>query len=316
MRLRPVHGHSPRAQQTMPVIGVLRSQPVGDVPHLLDAFREGLRESGHVDGHTVALEFRGADNDYGRLPTLAAELVARRVNVIVTTGAVSTVRAAMKATTVIPIVFVIGSDPVENKLVASLNRPGGNVTGATMIGGELLAKRFELLRELIPDLRSIGFLVNRDNPNTERELKELNNVAKSVNCVVHVAHARRETEIAMAFQSFVQAKAPAFLIGTDALFSGLPRHVAELARQHRMPAIYSRREYVAAGGLMSYGSNPASAYRVVGVYSGRILRGAKPADLPVMQPTKFDLAINLKAAQALGLTVSPTLLARADEVIE
>jgi putative ABC transport system substrate-binding protein len=312
----PVAG---RAQQSkMPVVGLLRSTAADYAPHLLDAFRRGLEEAGWVEGRNVAIEIRNAENRYELLPALASELVRRPVAVIVATGAVSSPLAAKAATTSIPIIFVIGSDPVQNGLVASLNRPNGNVTGVTFAGisGTLLAKRVELLREVLPHEATIGLLVNPGNPNSIPERKELEALARSGGWTLQVVPASSGAELEAAFDALVRLRANGILQGTDAFFSNRLEQIVALANRHSLAAIYSRREFATAGGLMSYGPNPADTFRLAGVYAGRILKGAKPADLPVQLPTKFELVVNLKAAKASGLTVPTSLLLRADEVIE
>jgi putative ABC transport system substrate-binding protein len=301
--------------QAVPVIGFLHSASLADLRHLVAAFREGLKEAGFVEGRNVAIEQRWAEYQYDRLPELAADLVRRQVAVMFA-GSFPAVRAAKAATTTIPIVFTMGGDPVEDGLVASLSRPGGNVTGVTLFFGELLAKRLELLRELVPGARVIGVLLNPNNPNAEARSREVQAAARAIGRQIHVANAASENEIESSFATFVQEGAKALLIGDDPFFQSRHARLIALAARHSLPAIYDSRQYVTAGGLASYGTSFADTYRQAGSYVSKILSGTKPAELPVLQPTKFELAINLKTAKTLGLDVPPTLLARADEVIE
>jgi putative ABC transport system substrate-binding protein len=304
-----------RAQQkAMPVIGFLgstsRSAP------LVAAFLEGLAETGYVEGQNAAIEYRWAEGRYDRLPALAAELVKRGVDVIVTQGGIPPTRAAKSATSTIPIVFAVGTDPVEDGLVASLARPGGNLTGVTFMMTELNSKRLELLSELVPQARVITLLVNPNNPSAERTMRDVQEAARAKGVQLLILKAGTESEIDAAFASFVQQHAGALLVGNDAFFNSRREQLGALALRHAVPAIYEAREYVAAGGLISYGTSLTAANRLKGIFVGRILNGTKPADLPVQQPTTFELVINLKTAKVLGLTVPPSLLARADEVIE
>jgi putative ABC transport system substrate-binding protein len=305
-----------RGQDKVPVVGYLSSVSASGYPHFVAAFREGVRETGFVEGKSVAIEYRFADGQYDRLPVLAADLVRRQVAVIGATGGAVSGLAAKSATPTIPIVFTSGSDPVEFGLVSSLNRPEGNVTGISLFGGELQAKRLELLRELVPGAAVIGLLMNPTNANAASELKEMQAVARVGGWRLHGVTATNETEIDFAFRTLVEQRTAALQVGTDAFFISRRSQIVTLAAEHKIPAVYILREFPAAGGLMSYGAQIADAYRQAGVYVGRILKGAKPSDLPVLQPSKYELVINLKAAKALGLTVPPTLLARADEVIE
>lgn len=302
-------------QPVLPTVGFLNAAAAGERPHVVAAFRDGLAETGYINGQTVAIEYRFADNQREHLPALAAELVQRRVNVLVATGGALAVRSAKTATTTIPIIFVMGSDPVETGIVASLNRPGGNVTGVSFLTDALGGKRLGLLREVMPKSDPIAILINPHGPDAERQLKELPKAAQSVGQPIYVLHASTESEIDAAF-AVMQQRAAAVLVGADPFFNDRRHQIVALARRPSFPAIYELREFPIAGGLMSYGTNLADAYRQAGVYAGRVLKGTKPADLPVLQPTKFELVINLNTAKALGLAVPPTLLASADEVIE
>jgi putative tryptophan/tyrosine transport system substrate-binding protein len=306
-----------RAQQAgMPVIGFLRSTAANDTPQMIEAFRRGLRTTGYIDGQSVTIEVRGADNQYDRLPALAAGLVQRNVAVIVATGATSSPLAAKAATSAIPIVVVIGSDPVRNSLVASLNRPGGNVTGLTFDSGALLAKRVELLREIVLGARTIGMLVNPNNPNAEPESKELEALAHAHGWALQIVQASNEADLDSGVAMFSKLHVDAFFNSTDAFFSAHVERIVDLAKRYALPAIYTRREFTAAGGLMSYGTIPAEVYRQAGIYAGTILKGTKPAELPVQLPSKFEFVINLNTAKTLSLEVPTSLLLRADEVIE
>jgi putative ABC transport system substrate-binding protein len=302
--------------QAMPVIGYLHSSSAGFNARSVEAFRRGLAESGYVEGRDVKIEYRWADNRYDRLPALVADLIMREMAVIVAGGAVNAALTAKQETGTIPIVFVVGSDPVEAGLVASLNRPGANVTGVTTIGRELLAKRLELIRELLPHATAISFLANPDNPNTITSVQELETLARAGGWSLQVVPARNEAELGAAFATLKEIKTEAFLTSTDAFLTSGGVLIATLATSHAIPGIHQFRQFAEAGGLISYGAGLTEAYRQVGVYAGRILKGEKPADLPVMQPTKFELVINLKTAKTLGLTIPPSLLAIADEVIE
>jgi putative ABC transport system substrate-binding protein len=282
---------------------------------LVIAFREGLGEAGYTEGRNVAVLFRWSDGQYERLPALAAELVALRVAVIVAAGGPAAV-AATRATRTIPIAFHTGGDPVETDLVASLRRPGGNATGVTMLSSMLAPKRLELLRELVPHARSVAYLADPRAPAARFQLADVQAAARTIGLDLQVLEARTMPEIEQAFVRLAATRPHALLVGAAPLFSGHRADIAALANRHAIPAVYEFPEFVAAGGLISYGADLRSTYRLLGGYVGRILGGARPADMPVQQATKFELAINLKAAKALGLVVPPTILARADEVIE
>jgi putative tryptophan/tyrosine transport system substrate-binding protein len=308
-----------RAQQAaIPVVGFLSGQSPGPATHLVAAFRQGLAEVGFVEGRNVAFEFRWAENQYDRLPTLAADLVRHQVAVIVATAGGGTLAAlaAKSATTTIPVVFTSGADPVAIGLVASLNRPGGNVTGIAWLALKLEAKRLGLLHELVPQARPVGVLLNPSFQPAEGQLSDLQEAARTIGLPLHVLRAGTDRDIDAAFESVAQHRIPALLVASDPFFEQRSDKLVALAAPHAVPVIYDTRHSSMVGGLMSYGPSFSDAVRQVGIYTGRILKGDKPADLPVMQPTKFELVINLKTARALGLTVPPMLLARADEVIE
>ena len=305
-----------RAQQpAIPVIGFLNGASYDLSAYLVRAFRQGLSETGYVEGRNVAIEYRSADGQYDRLPALAADLVRRKVSVIAATGT-PTGLPAKAATTTIPIVFVTGSDPVEQGLVASLNRPGGNLTGATTLAVELGQKRLELLHEVVPTATLIGVLVNPTGPNLKAVLRDLQAAARTLGLPIHVLHASTERDFDTVFATLVKLRAGALVIGTDTFFNSQSRKLAALTVRHAVPAIYQYREFAAAGGLMSYAGSITDAYRLAGVYTGRILKGEKPSDLPVQQSTKVELFINLKTAKALGITIPQSVLVRADEVIQ
>jgi ABC-type uncharacterized transport system substrate-binding protein len=304
-----------RAQQAMPVIGVLSTRAPGADPHLLTALHRGLNEAGFVDGQNLRIEYRFAANQYDRLPTLAADLVDRRVALIVSMGTPAA-PAAKAATATIPIVFGVGDDPVQLGLVESLASPGGNLTGVTTLSGELSSKRLEVLHELVPKATLVGVLVNPTNVNAEAVLKDLQAAARAIGLQIHLLRASTEREIEAAFTTLLELRAGGLMVGTDPFFNSRSEQLARLAFRHAVPTVFQFREFAVAGGLMSYGGSITEGYRLVGIYVGRILKGAKPADLPVQQITKVELLINLKTAKAFGLTVPPTLLARADEVIE
>jgi putative ABC transport system substrate-binding protein len=305
-----------RAQQpAMPVIGFLHSGSPQPNVNLVTAFCNGLNEAGFVDTRNVAIEFRWAEGRYDRLPELAADLVRRKVAVIFG-AAPPAAHAASSATKTIPVVFVSGDDPVKSGLVASLNRPGGNVTGAAIFTGQLAAKQLGLLRELAPKAAVVAMLVNPNNPLTEAVTSDFRTAAAVTGRQIQVVNASDEGEIDKAFATLKELHADALIVGADPYFFGRAAQLVALAARYRVPAIFEFREFAIAGGLMSYGASITDGYRQAGVYAGRILKGASPADLPVLQPTKFELVINLKTVKALGLTLSPGLLAIADEVIE
>jgi putative ABC transport system substrate-binding protein len=306
-----------RAQQsTKPVIGFLYSQSPDPIANRLRGFRLGLKETGYVEGENVAIEYRWAENQMDRLPALAADLVQRRVTVIAA-NATPAALAAKAATATIPIVFSVGEDPVRLGLVTSLARPGGNATGINFFIAELTAKRLELLRQFVPTATRVGVLVNPATVRTtETTLRDVEEAARTIGLQVYLAKASTIGEIDAAFATLVRERVDALFAGSDSFFSGRRVQLVLLATRHAIPVAYSLRDYVEAGGLMSYGTSLTDAYRQVGVYTGRVLKGKKPADLPVVQSSKFELVINTQAARVLGLTVPPQLLARADEVIE
>ena len=308
---------SARAQQTtMPVIGFLGSASAEPGAGFLAMFRSGLEETGYVEGQNVTIEYRWAENQYDRLPGLAADLVRRRVSVIVASGGPVTPTAAKAATSTIPIVFTATSDPVKLGLVASLSRPDGNVTGTSAFTVELDAKRMEVLREMVPAARVIGAFVNPTRTDANAQSRAVEDAARALSWEVRILNAESEADIDAAFASVLEQKISALVVGADPFFNSHRVKIVRLAERHALPAIYMNREFVTAGGLASYGTNIGIGYRQAGIYAGQILKGARPADLPVVQPTKYELIINLKTAQALGLDIPPTLLARADEVIE
>jgi ABC-type uncharacterized transport system substrate-binding protein len=304
-----------RAQQpAMPVIGFLGSASAE--PNWMAAFRQGLGEVGYVEGRNVAIEYRWAENRYDLLPAFVAELVNRPVAVLIASGGPVTAQAAKAATSSIPIVFTAASNPVKLGLVASLNRPGGNVTGSAMLTAELDAKRLELLRDLVPTARVIGALVNPRRPDVEAQSQDVQEAGRVLGLELLILSASSENDLHTAFASLAVQRIGALLVGADPFFTSRREQIIALAARHAVPAAYMTRDFPAAGGLMSYGANIVDGYRQAGIYAGQILRGAKPADLPVVQPTRFELVLNLKTAKVLGLTVPLIMQMTADEVIE
>jgi putative tryptophan/tyrosine transport system substrate-binding protein len=301
-------------QHATPVIGYLSG--AGPFAPFLAAFHEGLRGSGYVEGQNVNFEYRWAEGQYERLPELATDLVARKVDLISAGGGDLAARAAKAATSTIPIVCTIGDDPVATGLVSSLAKPGGNLTGVSLLVVELHPKRLELIAELVPRARVAALLVNPNSPQTERVVKAMQEATRAKGLQLHILKAGNDNEFDTAFASLAQLQAGLLVVQADPFYIARREQLAKLAARHAVPAIYEGRQIVLAGGLMSYGTSFTAVYRQVGAYAGRILKGEKPTDLPVQQPTTFELVINLKAAKALGLTVPPSLLARADEVIE
>lgn len=306
-----------RAQQpVIPVIGFMSARFPGDSADLVAGFRQGLREGGYVEDQNVAIEFRWAEGRYNRLPVLAAELVRRPVAVLVAVGGSVSALAAKSVTTTLPIIFSIGDDPIKRGFVQSINRPNGNMTGVSLLTTSLGAKRLNVLKELIPTATAFAVLVDPNSPTANEQMEEVQAAADALKLQMSVFKASSASDIDAAFATLARPGINGLVVGADPFFDTQRDQIIELAARHVVPAIYHLREFPAAGGLMSYGTSLADSYRQVGVYAARILKGAKPADLPVVQPTKFDLVINLKTVKALGLTVPPTLLARADEVIE
>jgi putative ABC transport system substrate-binding protein len=303
-------------QPTVPVVGFLNSQPRQDWRDLAAAFLHGLSDAGYVEGRNVAIEYRFAERRFDQLPALAADLVRRQVAVIVASGGDASARAAKTATDTIPIVFSVGGDPVATGFVASLARPGGNATGVTLMTATLELKRLEILRELVPSLSTVALLANPDNPRFADDINTVREAARAMGLQVHVLTGRNGSELDTAFATLAQRRIDGLLAVSDPLMISERDRLVALAARYTIPAIYQNRELPAAGGLMSYGTSLRGIYHQLGVIAGRILKGGKPADIPVEQPTKFELVINLKTAKALGLEVPPTLLARADEVIE
>jgi ABC-type uncharacterized transport system substrate-binding protein len=303
-------------QPAMPVVGFLNGASPNELASRVAAFRDGLREKGYVEGQSVAIEHRWGLGQYERLPDMAADLARHRVAVIAATGGLPSVRAAKAATSEIPIVFTMGGDPVAFGLVASLNRPGGNVTGVTLISGEIASKRIALLRDLLPGVRRLGVLMNSTTPASEAEAAVAERAAQRLGWQVKVLTVDKGSDFDAAFQPLARERVDALVVTTDPIFESQRDRIVTLAAQHAVPTIYALREYAVAGGLMSYGASISDVYRQAGLYAGRILKGEKAADLPVVQASKFDLLINLKTAKTLGIAVPPALLALADEVIE
>jgi putative tryptophan/tyrosine transport system substrate-binding protein len=304
-----------RAQQAaVALVGLLSGGQLDD--RLINAVRQGLKEGGYIEGRNIAIKYRSADGRFDRLPALAAELVADPVAVIIALFSPTAAMAAKAATGTIPIVFAIGADPVDLGLVSSLNRPGGNITGVTFFINTLGAKRLELLRELVPGATLIGFLVNPRNPTTQSQTTDVQSAARKLGIDLLILNASSERDMDAAFAAFIEQRVNGVMVGVDALFVSRSDQLVGLAARHAMPAMYYVREFADAGGLISYGASITDAYRMAGSYAGRILKGEKPADLPTQQTVKFELAINLKTAKTLGITVPQTLLVAADEVIE
>jgi ABC-type uncharacterized transport system substrate-binding protein len=303
-------------QSAMPVIGFLDPRSPDAMTERLRGFRQGLRDTGHVEGENVAIEYRWAENQMDRLSALAADLVRRRVAVIVTTGSPVLALAAKAATTTIPIVFLVAEDPVRLNLVTSLARPGGNLTGINFFTGEVVAKRLELLRELVPAATRVTVLVNPTGPDAEATLRDVEPAARTMGLQIRVLNASTSREIDTAFATFERERPDALFVGLDAFLNGRRAQLVNLASRHAVPASFSNRDFAEIGGLMSYGTNIADSYRQIGAYTGRILKGETPANLPVVQASKFELVINHQTARMLGLTVPDKLLVAADEVIE
>jgi len=305
-----------RAQLALPVLGFLSGQSPEGFAQLAAAFRQGLKETGFVDGDNVSIDYRWAENQLDRLPALAADLVRRRVTVMTASGGHTAVFAAKAATATIPIVFLAGEDPVKLGLVESLARPGGNLTGINFFSAELVAKRLELLHELMPAATRIAALVNPSNPVSEPTVRDLQTAAQVMGLQIHILNASSIREIEAAFGDLARERPGALYVPIEPLFTARRVHLAQLAARHAIPAVYGARDYVEVGGLISYGTSLTDGYRQLGVYSGRVLKGSKPSELPVLQSSKFELVINAATARMLDLTVPPTLIARADEVIE
>lgn len=306
-----------RAQPvTLPIVGCLAAPAEETYAHQVAAIRQGLKEAGLVEGQAFRMEFRWAGGQYDRLPALAADLVARKVSVIITMGGGPPVQAAKAATSTIPIVFHLGADPVATGLVASLNRPGGNITGVTLMTNSLEPKRLELLQKMVPAAKSIGVLVNPANPANAVQVRQLQDVVSAAQLELVAFNASSAQQLETAFTGIAERQVGALTVLSDVFFTSNSNQIAALAERHRVPTIAHSREFAVAGGLMSYGANLTDAYRLAGIYAGRILKGEKPAELPVIEPARFDFLINLRAARNLNLAVPPVLLATADEVIE
>ncbi len=311
--LSPLTAH---AQRSIPVIGFMNASiPQGYAGRALVAFRQGLAETGFIETDNVTIEYHWAEGHYDRLPAIAADLVRRKVTLIAATSTPAAL-AAKAATSSIPIVFETAGDPVALGLVESLNRPGGNVTGVTQLNAQLVPKRLGLLHDLLPGAKTVGLLVNPKDPRAEMQSTDMQDAARSLGLQIHIVGTSTQADIVNAFNRLVAEQADALIVGTGELFNSRPEYLAMLAARHRIPTIYQLREYPMAGGLMSYGGSITEGYRLGGNYSGRVLKGEKPSDLPVMRASKFELVINLRAANELGLTIPPGVLAIADEVIE
>lgn len=306
-----------RAQKSiLPVIGILGAPSAATYARNVAAIHQGLKEVGYVEGTNVTVKYRWADGQYDRLPVLASELVEKGVAIIITIGGAPSTIAAKKATSTIPIVFTMTADPVQLGLVASFNRPGGNITGIAILGVALEAKRLEILHELVPAAKLIAVLINPKNPQTESQAAELVSASRTAGQEILLLKASNNEEIDAAFETLAERDAGAVVVGQDTFFTSQPAQFAALAKRYAKPTISAWREHVGAGTLISYGASIADGYRQAGVYAGRVLKGEKPADLPILQPTKFEMVINLKTAKELGVTVPPSLLAQSDEVIE
>jgi putative ABC transport system substrate-binding protein len=299
----------------LPVAGLLHYASASTLTHLAEAVRRGLGEAGYIEGQNVVIEYRWAEGHYERLPALAADLVRRRVNVIIAGGNVAA-QAARQATTTIPVVFTSGADPIKSGLVASLSRPGANLTGVSLLAAEMATKRLELIRDLLPNARSVAMITNPTYPGSDSEMAEVEAAGRKMGMQVHKLTASTAAEVDAAFAAIGPLRVDAFLVGADGFFITQREQLAALATRHALPGIYPFPDFPQAGGLLSYGLSLSDAYRQTGIYAGRILKGAKPADLPVMQPTKFELILNLKAAKSVGLNIPPSFQLRADEVIE
>ena len=308
--------HAVRAQQpAMPVVGFVHYASATTLVHLAESVRRGLKEGGYVEGQNVAIEYRWAEGHYDRLPALASDLVRRQVTVITAGGAVAA-QAAKEATATIPVVFTSGADPVVSGLVESLSRPGGNLTGVSLLAAEMATKRLELIRDLMPKARTVAMMINPTFPGAESEMAQVEAAGRTIRMQIHGARATIPSDIDAALAAFNQLRVDAFIVGADGYFITRRDQLATLAARYAIPGIYPFPDFPQAGGLLSYGVSLADAYRQAGVLTGRVLKGAKPAELPVMQPTKFEFVLNLRTARALSLEVPPALLARADEVIE
>ena len=303
-------------QPAMPVIGFMSGRSLADAGYLADAFRQGLRDTGYVEGENISIEYRWANGDYDRLPGLASDLLLRKVLVLVAVGGDSSALAAKQATSTVPIVFGTGSDPIKAGLIASFNRPGGNATGYALLTNQMEPKRIGLLHELVPNVSLLGALINPSFPPAAQELEDIQNATNSIKQNLFVATAVNDAELETGFSGFAKQRVGAVLVAAAPFFDTWRERIIALAAQHRLPAMYQFREYAIAGGLISYGPSITASYKQAGVYTGRILRGANPGDLPVLLPTKFEMVINLKTANALGLAIPNTMQLLADEVIE